>query len=187
LHLRLHVKYWKKDNILIALKSGQICAEYADVKSISFKYLQLTVMKSISIIGIILVCIAFSCHAQSVYSRQNLERASLEDLNFYLKQAKSKRTTGIILTAVGPVTFMTFYLIGHSENSKLNYVTAGEIVVLGTISTFVGIPILITGSSRVNRVKNALSNKVSINMAPSVFQSNLAKNHQTGLTLRIQF
>ena len=144
-------------------------------------------MKKMSIIGIILVCIAFSCHAQSVYSRQNLERASLEDLNFYLRQAKSTRTTGIILTAVGPVTYGILLINANSKNSNMDLGTVGLLGLLGTISTFVGIPILITGSSRVSRVKNALSNKVSIDMAPSVFQSNLAKNHQTGLTLRIQF
>ena len=144
-------------------------------------------MKSISIIGIILVCIEFSCQAQSVYSRQNLERASLEDLNLYLRQAKSTRTTGIILTAVGPVTYGILLINANSKNSNMDLGTVGLLGLLGTISTFVGIPILITGSSRVSRVKNALSNKVSIDMAPSVFQSNLAKNHQIGLTLRIQF
>jgi len=142
-------------------------------------------MKKISI-GIILFCFVITCHAQSLYSKKNLENTSQEDLNQYLKQAKGLRTAGIILTAIGPVTYGTIMMLANN-GSDMSLDTAGLLLALGTISTLAGIPILITGSSRVNRIKNALSNKVSVDLSPCIFQNNLALTHQTGVTLRIRF
>lgn len=144
-------------------------------------------MKKYSLIGFILICFTFSSQAQRLYSKQNIAHASQEDLNFYLKQAKSKRTTGIILTAVGPVTYGTLLILANSKNSNMDIGTVGGLFLLGSIGTLVGIPVLIVGSSRVSRVKKALSEKVSVNIAPYIFKNNLAQSNQTGLTLQIKF
>lgn len=143
-------------------------------------------MKTILIIGFIFIYFAFSSPAQRVYSKQNLEQASTEDLNHYLKKAKSKKTLGIILTAVGPVTYLTLLEIANSDNSNMDLGTIGGLMALGTICTVVGITEFVTGSTRVNRIKKILPRRASIDIVPYSFQNSMAQNHQYGITLRIR-
>ena len=138
-------------------------------------------MKKITVIGLLLIHFAFASHSQSFYSNQNLEKASPEVLKIYLDMAKSQRLIGAILIIAGPVTYITV------NNSRMDLGTAAILYLFGTVGTLVGIPVLIVGSTRVNRVKHTLSGRAFIEMAPCRFQNPLAQKHQAGVTLRIRF
>lgn len=142
-------------------------------------------MKKITVIGLLFIHFAFASHSQSVYSKQNLEKASPEVLKVYLEQVKSQKSTGKILCIAVPVLVITAYTL--MNNSTMDFDTGWAMFILGTITTIVGIPILIVGSTRVNRIKHTLSDRVLIEMAPCRFQYPLTQNHQTGVTLRIRF
>ena len=45
-------------------------------------------MKKILAFGLIIIMTAFASNAQNIYSKQNLEKVSQEDLNLYLNKAK---------------------------------------------------------------------------------------------------
>jgi hypothetical protein len=154
-------------------------------------------MKKILAIGLLIIMTTFASNAQKIYSKQNLEKASLEDLNLYLNKAKKTRKTGTIMTIVGPIAFVGgSALVLNLSNDPYAEQTETEVaagVVLingGMISTAVGLPLLITGSSRVkriNRIKNAKFNGVTMEFTPCNFYNYQAKSHQSGLTLRVKF
>ena len=150
-------------------------------------------MKRVFFIGLLFMLLALICQSQGVYSKQNLEKATPEDLNLYMRKAKKTKTAGTILTIVGPIAFVgggallmdSFHMGPEAE------ITAAEILIpVGFFSTVVGLPLLITGSSRVkkiNRIKNAKFNGVTMEFAPCNFYNYQTQNHQPGLTLRVKF
>jgi hypothetical protein len=142
-------------------------------------------MRKIAVIGLLLIHIAFASHSQSLFSKQNLEKASPELLKVEMNEAKSQRLIGAILSVVGPVSYLT---VGSMlNNGTMDLDAAGTILLFGTISSLIGIPIFIVNSTRVNRIKHTLSERAFIEMAPCSFQNPLAQNLQTGVTLRIRF
>ncbi len=143
-------------------------------------------MKKVSIIGLLIILV-FTSHAQSVFSKQNLEQASQDDLRLYLKKAKSQKTTGMVLTIAGPVTVTSLIVVASSSVVNMSLDTAEVIFFAGIAATLIGIPVMIVGSSRVNKVKNTLSDRVSIELAPCSFQNYTAQNKQHGITFRIKF
>lgn len=149
-------------------------------------------MKKITVIGLLLILFAFASHAQGIYSKQKLEKASREDLNLYLKFAKKKQKTGVIMTIVGPLacvggTALVAHAYGGGTVSEL---AAGSIIFLGgLVTTAVGIPILITGSVRKNKVKKAINANVglSLNGTPDFLFNNITQNPYPVVSLRIRF
>ena len=90
------------------------------------------------------------------YSIENIQNASLKDLELYLVKAQKLKKTGGILSIVGPVTAITGTLLVSNMNTSSSF-GLGLIMFLGGIGvTVVGLPILITGSSRVKRINNNL-------------------------------
>lgn len=141
-------------------------------------------MKKFITIGLFLVAFASSNHAQTVFSKQTLEQASQEDLNIYLKRAKTQKTTGLILSIAGSVTVVS--ILNADINISLD--NAAAIFLIGSAATLIGIPVLIIGSSRVNtinRIKN--SRGFTMELSPCSFNNYQAQNHQQGVTLRIRF
>jgi hypothetical protein len=150
-------------------------------------------MKKILAIGLLIIMIAFESNAQKIYSKQNLEKASQEDLNLYLNKAKKTKKTGTILTIVGPIAFVggtALFIDGFDSDSTTEGATGAYLSLGGMVSTAVGLPLLITGSSRVNkinRIKNAKFNGVTMEFAPYNFYNCQAQTYQLGLTLRVRF
>ena len=156
-------------------------------------------MKKILAIGLIIIMTAFASNAQNIYSKQNLEKVSQEDLNLYLNKAKKTRKTGTIMTIVGPIAFvgggaLSWDAFGGNDpyggGSEAELATGVILMLGGMVSTVVGLPLLITGSSRVkkiNRIKNTKFNGVTMEFTPCNFYNYQAQNHQLGLTLRMRF
>lgn len=155
-------------------------------------------MKKILFIGLFLILLAFNCQAQSVYSKQNLEKATQQDLNRYMSKAKKTRTAGAILSITGPIMGVTGGIImnnnldgffGGTSNVTLVNTGAG-LLITGICATLVGLPLLINGSSRVKRIKeitNTAFNGVRLDLAPCNFYSYQTHSHQFGVTLRVSF
>lgn len=139
-------------------------------------------MKKMSFIGVLLILTVFSCHAQSVFSKQNLKQASQEDLNRYLKEAKNQNTVGKILIIGGVVSIASSFVIVQSDLD-----TAATILGIGMGATIIGIPLMILGNSRVKKVNKALSEGVSLEIAPCSFHNYQAYSHQSGVTFRFKF
>lgn len=141
-------------------------------------------MNKFIIIGLILVAFASSNHAQSAFSKQNLEQASQDDLNSYLTKAKSQKTTGLILSIAGSVAVISI----RNTDANISLDAAAAIFLIGSAATLIGIPVFIIGSSRVNtinRIKN--SNGFTMELSPCSFYNYQAQSHQPGVTLRINF
>lgn len=79
-------------------------------------------MRKIVVIGLLLINFAFASYSQRVYSKQYLEQATHEDLNFHLKKAKTQKIIGAILTVTGPVLFITYLEL--INNGKIDIETA---------------------------------------------------------------
>ena len=132
-------------------------------------------------------------HAQGKYSTQRLEQLSREDLGLYLEKAQKQKKAGVILSIAGPVTAVAGILLaGYAYGGG----TAGQfsaglfMMGIGPVATVVGLPLLITGSTRVKRINGMSSGSfhgVSMELAPSVIYDYKANNPHPGATLRIRF
>ena len=153
-------------------------------------------MKKISIIVLLLFLFTFAGQAQKIYSVENLEQASPEDLNTYLDKAFKLKKNGKTVTNVGLVTLGADGLLLSALLITDSYIGMGGAALimltgfaaLGTIA--VGIPMNVTGKKRVERIntiKNTAFDGIKIDLKPCT-QYNLAtQNYQPGLTLRIRF
>lgn len=94
------------------------------------------------------------------YSLEYLERASQEDLNTYLNKAKKLKKTGKILNIVGGISYgavVISAILGADwgfgvDSWVLIGIASGGLIVGGT-SFIIGIPVLIVGKKRVEKIK----------------------------------
>jgi hypothetical protein len=109
-----------------------------------------------------------------------------------MKAHKLKKTGGL-LSIAGPVTAIAgIGLVSASLNggSEGMYSLGLGMMLVGTGATIVGLPLLLTGSSRVNNVKKAISASLGVaSIAPAPFSLHNYKNQnlQPGLRLSIIF
>lgn len=119
-------------------------------------------MKKLSIAGLLLLFLVISSEAQNVYSVQNLEQASMEDLQLYLGKAQRVKKTGAILSIAGPASALTG--IALLSGGEKNFPPGFAMLLAGTGVTLVGIPILATGAVRVNKVNRAIDNRQAVRL-----------------------
>jgi len=145
------------------------------------------------LIGLTFIIFDLTCHAQGVYSPENLEKGTLVGLNLNLEKAHRLKSTGVFLCIAGPVLSaggIALAVNAYSGGGSSDEFGAGTIMFLGgIITTVVGLPILITGSTRVKRVKTAINKKngFSLNIAPCFVYNNNAQNFYPVLTLKTRF
>lgn len=163
--------------------------------SLGIQTKNLTFMK-ITFVILLLAILTLTSQAQNIYSQQNLENSSTENLDKYLAQAKKNKKTGAILSIAGPVAFLSgAFLIAEYMEISLNGESStnpGEIVgsvliIGGTVATLVGIPMFAVNSSRLKKIKIALSNRTSMELTPCYFNNSIARTNQYGVTLRLRF
>ena len=150
-------------------------------------------MNKILFIGLFFILLAITCQAQSKYSKQNLEQASTEDLNTYLNKAKKTKKIGAIMSIGGPIAFGSGIVLANaawSGGTEAMWGSGLMLMTAGASSTLIGLPVLITGSSRIkriNKIKNPNLNEVTMELAPCSFNNCQAQIYQAGLTLRLRF
>lgn len=125
-------------------------------------------------------------------NKLKLETASQDELNFYLRRAQKTKKTGTVLSIAGPVSFASGLLLAGSawSGGTEGMWSAGLFLIFaGTGATVVGLPVLITGASRVKRI-NSLRNNASdsvFEMAPCNFQNYFTGAQQYGVKLSLKF
>lgn len=150
-------------------------------------------MKKKLTIGLFLIILAFTSQAQKLYSKENLEKASIEDLSLYLEKAQKLKKTGVTLSIAGPVIFILGYGLGTaawSGGTSGMWTIGLGMLIIGPIVTLVGLPMLFAGSSRIksiNAIKSTAFNGIKMDLAPSGIYNYATQNYQPGITLRIRF
>lgn len=125
--------------------------------------------------------------------RLKLEVASQDELNFYLKKAKKTKRTGAILSIAGSSSLASGLLLGSyawSGGTEATWGTALFLMFAGTGATVIGIPVLITGAKRVNRInslRNSSSDSVYFEIVPCSFQDYHAGKQQYIVKLSLNF
>lgn len=155
-----------------------------------------TTMNNIIFLFLFFILCSIASHSQSLYSIKNLEQASRKELNAYLKTSQKLKKTGAILSIAGPATILAGFIVFATTwdiDAFIGYTTGSDVggwmIVAGTGATLVGVPILITGSSRVKRITRIMNKPtgVSIDLAPCRFQDCLSSDYQVGATLKMKF
>jgi len=123
--------------------------------------------------------------------KKGLEKSTQDELNHYMGMAKKTRKTGFTMLIAGTASATIGILI--FENSSIlsddGGFAAGFLMSLAGIgTTIVGIPILITGSSRVKNInKIKKSRGMTMEFIPGGYYNHQAQNYQPGAALRIRF
>lgn len=118
-----------------------------------------------------------------------LKNATNEDLDFYLAKARKTKKKGTVMSIVGPVTAIAGGLLAATSFIDESGFVFGTLLFLGgTGTTVVGIPILITGSSRVKNISKIKESKgITMELAPGGYYNFQANSYQPGLSLRIRY
>ncbi len=150
-------------------------------------------MKRIAYVFVVLSLFAFSAQSQNLYTMENLQQASAEELDMYLNKAMNLQQAGKTVTIVGGV------VIGTTVLSSLIFADALELGVVfvvffgglaGLSALAVGIPMNITGKKRVERIEsiqNSAFNSPYLRIKPYTGYDSFTKNYHAGLTLGITF
>lgn len=145
-------------------------------------------MKKFSVTVFLFFLFISASFSQGLYSKENLEKASSEDLLLYLTNAQKLKKTGGIITIAGSSTAIVgIILMASGENTAY----AGyPLSFIGLGATVIGIPILATGSSRVKKVSkiwNTKHNMVFMDLVPCSLYNYQTQNIQPGMRIRISF
>jgi len=150
-------------------------------------------MKTMACIILLNFVFVLAGQAQAKYSNQSLEKLSPEELGLYLEKAKKQKKTGAILSIAGPATAVSGLLLAgfaYSGGTENQFAVGFLMMGIGPIITAVGLPVLITGSSRVKRInnlKNSSLTGVSMELAPCIINNYQVHNQQPGVIIRIRF
>lgn len=154
-------------------------------------------MKKVLFISIFCLFFVGISHGQKMYSFENLEQSTPENLETYLTFAKKQKKTGAILLKTGLLTAGTGFVVAalSYDNDEWIGINTGTAIgawmcILGTGAALVGLPILISGSSRIKRINEVISRNSAhfpVEIIPSCFYDNIAQHQQYGATIRIKF
>lgn len=177
-------------------------------------------MKRISAIGLLLILCSLTSMAQTeipgrtntrqsqaersdslrkfknIYSTQSLERASIQELNQYLRKAKNKKNKGLVMVVLGPAACVVGAILidsssgNNSSDANDTYFNSGvTLCCLGLTTTGIGIPTLVTGSVRAGKIKKALNDRAGagLNLAPCLLFSDNNRNLIPGIAFKVRF
>lgn len=147
------------------------------------------------ILLIVLFFIGSICYinAQRLYSDKNLQSLSKKDLNTYLVHSQKLKKTGAIITITGAslsaAGLIVGTIFGTNEFLGTGVMTGAYMFVFGIGGIITGIPILITGSSRVKKIYNAMypNGGISFEIVPFRLYNSLDNYNQIGITFRMNF
>ncbi len=150
-------------------------------------------MIKILVVGFLFAISAIATQAQRIYSQESLGKFSAEDLSIYLTKAQKLKKTGGILLIAAPVSAtigIKLWSDAWSGGSEGQRDLGTGLIFASLLSTVIGIPALITGSSRVKKVSGVLNTKqysTMIDFGPCTNYNFQTLNNQPGVRLRIRF
>jgi len=145
-------------------------------------------IKKVSFIALLIIVFAINSQGQGLYSKQNLEKASIEDLSLSLTKAQKLKKTGVVISILGSSGVIAGILLMAGGEST-GYFGFGMFFG-GVACAAIGIPILLTGSSRVKKtseVWNDKYNTVRMELVPCSQYNYQTQNIQPGISLKIRF
>ncbi|NQU87136.1 MAG: hypothetical protein HQ541_15380 [Mariniphaga sp.] len=150
-------------------------------------------MKKVIIVAFLIFIISLTSQAQKVYSAENLEKASQEELDLYLEKALKNKKTGKKLTNVSVISIGATILYAFVDpfNHELGaLIPFGIAVYAGVPAIAVGIPMQIVNKKRIeriNEIKKTAYKGFKFDLLPCT-QYNLAtQNYSPCIKLRITF
>ena len=153
-------------------------------------------MKKIIVI-LMLSFSVFAAQAQFDYSGEHLKMLSQEELDDYMNMALKLQRTGRVVNIVGvsilggTVLTIAGVALTASGDWALGAVVIaffGGLAGVGTLA--VGIPLNLTGKSRVNRINalnNTAFNKANIGIHPCTQYNFMTQSYQPGIAVKISF
>lgn len=153
-------------------------------------------MKKILFIGVLCILFEFTAQGQNLYSMQNLQQSSPENLRTYLTFAQKQKKTGGTLMTTGAITAVAGIVLASAayDDDEWIGINTGSIIggwmfLLGIGATIVGIPIRITGSTREKKINSIINNSsgASLEIAPCNFQNFSTQKGQVGISVRFKF
>jgi hypothetical protein len=144
-------------------------------------------------LGFLLVISTMALKAQGIYSQENLEKVSAKDLSLYLTKAQKTKKTGGVLLIAAPVSAalgISLWVNAWRGGSESALYAGTGLIFASLVSTFVGIPVRITGATRVNKISKVLNEKKNatiIDFSPCSIYNFQTQNIQPGVKLRIRF
>lgn len=119
--------------------------------------------------------------------KQYLTNASPDELNFYMARAKKVKKTGGVITLAGGSLFAAG-LVLIATNTEASGYTGMWMGLLGTGTTLIGLPVLITGKTRMNSIEKIKKSKgITFELLPNGNFDFHAKKYQPGLTFKVRF
>jgi hypothetical protein len=129
--------------------------------------------------------------SQSIYSKENLEKASMEELGVYLQVSQKLKRTGTVMSVAGPAALIAgsiAYSKAINDGSWYGSPVGYYLILGGFVTTVIGVPVLLTGSSRVKRIRGIMDKKsVSFEIVPCSSHTVYVQNPQPGITLRLMY
>ncbi len=148
-------------------------------------------MKNLFLLLCFLIFTGVTANAQRLYSNENLQQSSDQELEVYLKNAEKQKRNGFIFAAVGGGTVLGTLIYATSMDDPYGGVA---IALLGTIAgtTFTGIGIgkVISNSKkikRINNIKDSRASMITLNLLPDFRYDKISNNTSAGLKLSIAF
>jgi hypothetical protein len=146
-------------------------------------------MKKFTIVALLLFLFAIEDKAQGLYSQKNLEKVSSEDLSLYLTKAQKLKKTGGVITIVGSSILVVGGVFIATDRETAFY-TGFYCGFAGLGITAIGLPIHLTGSSRVRKVSKLLKTKHNttlIDLVPCSLCNYQTQHILPGISLRMKF
>lgn len=136
-------------------------------------------------------------YSKNFPDKMTLNNASKKELDFYLAKAYKTKKIGKIMSITGPLVAIVGGIV-TAANINYNIFSedvTGDGFVYGTVlfltglgTTIVGLPILITGSSRIKNINEIKRSRgITMELLPAGFYNFQANSYQPRATLRIRF
>ena len=151
---------------------------------------------------IILFFIAFpvlqSSYSQKIYSDENLQSKSIDELNILLEKSQNIKKAGTILTFGSPLTFaagLGLFSAGWSGSIDGNFgaTAAGAglfMIIASPVMLASGIPMLATGISRVRKIESVLEGSGFLSrmrISPTIQYNLVDDKYLAGVSLGVRF
>ncbi|APG60517.1 hypothetical protein [Christiangramia salexigens] len=146
-------------------------------------------MKSFQFILVFLLFAGVTCNAQRLYSVENLQQSSPEELNIYLETAKQQKKTGVLYTAIGGATMVgSIVMMGEESYGGFFFGLLGSLG--GATFTGIGIGKIAVNSNRIKRINNLQESaiaKAKLQITPDLQYYKFTGTHSTGMRFVMSF
>lgn len=148
-------------------------------------------MKNLFLLLFFLIFTGVTANAQRLYSNENLQQSSDQELEVYLKNAEKQKRNGFIFAAVGGGAMLGTIALASSSGDFYDAIGIALIgTIVGTTFTGIGIGKVLSNSGkirRINKIKDSRASMITLNLLPDFRYDKTSNNTSAGLKLSIAF